>query len=347
MKNKILILFVFLSIAICQGPYRYGTTGANFLEIGMGSAGNSMGEAYVAVADDLSASYWNPAGLASINKNQVMFMQQPWIVGINTNFVSVAVPIPNVGTIALSSTNVDYGSMEVTTLEYQDGTGEKYSASDYAIGLSYARNLVPWFSFGATGKYISTQIWHSKASAFAVDLGVVVTTGFFTFSKKKEDGLKIGMSISNYGTRLKYDGIDLVNYIDIDPDEGGNFKWVPANFRMDSWTLPIIFRIGIAGHPISTDIHKLTFAIDALHPNNNNESVNVGSQYQLNIPGYGSFFLRAGYKGLFMNDSQYGLAIGGGVLINLFGNRAISFDYAYKDIGILGNTHSYTIGLVL
>ena len=345
MKKSILILIAIASVGFSQGPYRYGTTGANFLEIGIGSVGGAMGEAFVGVADDLSSAYWNPAGLAFINRNELMFLQQPWLIDINTTFTAAAMAIPNVGTIAISATHLDYGNTEVTTLDYQDGTGELYSASDYAIGLSFARKLVPWFSFGATGKYITSQIWHSKSSAMALDLGVVVTTQFFSVSDNRNDGLKIGMSISNYGTQLKYDGIDIVNYIDIDPNEAGNFEWVPANFRMDSWTLPVIFRIGIAANPIVTDKHKLTLAIDALHPNNNSESVNVGAQYKLTIPGYGSFSLRSGYKGLFLYDSQYGLTFGGGLVFNILGNRAIRLDYAYKDMGILGNIHSYTVGL--
>ena len=46
---------------------RYGTTAANFLEIGIGSRPNAMGEAYVAIASDLTSIYWNPAGLANVN----------------------------------------------------------------------------------------------------------------------------------------------------------------------------------------------------------------------------------------------------------------------------------------
>jgi hypothetical protein len=49
-------------------PYRVGTTTANFLEIGAESAGSAMGEAYVSVARDLSAVYWNPAGLSFMNR---------------------------------------------------------------------------------------------------------------------------------------------------------------------------------------------------------------------------------------------------------------------------------------
>ena len=72
-----------------QMIYRYGTTAANFLEIGVGSDGNAMGEAYVAVTDGLSSIYWNPAGLASLEDPSVSFMMQPWIVDINMLLLQV------------------------------------------------------------------------------------------------------------------------------------------------------------------------------------------------------------------------------------------------------------------
>ena len=67
-----------------------------------------------------------------------------------------------------------------------------------------------WFSFGANAKYLTSKIWHSEASAFALDLGVQVQTDLLAFGGKRNDGMKIGMSISNYGTRMQYDGIDLL-----------------------------------------------------------------------------------------------------------------------------------------
>ena len=56
---------------------RYGTTTANFLEIGIGSGPSAMGEAYVAVANDISSIYWNPAGLSYLTEPSALFMVQP------------------------------------------------------------------------------------------------------------------------------------------------------------------------------------------------------------------------------------------------------------------------------
>lgn len=340
------ILLFQVTTTQAQKPYRVGTTAANFLEIGVGAAGSAMGEAYVSVANDLSSIYWNPAGLAFMEHNEAQFMYQPWIVDINTEFAGAALKVQGLGTFAASIFHVDYGQMKVTTLEYQDGTGEVFSANDYNVNLAFSRKLAEWFSFGATGKFVSSQIWHSSASAVALDLGVIVNTHFFSPNGERGSGLRIGMSISNYGTRLKYDGIDLLNPIDILPDQNGNYSDVAGQFHPQEWELPLIFRLGTSYDLLHTSYSRLTLAVDALHPNNNSESINIGGQYELTIPTAGKFYLRGGYKSLFMDQSEYGMTFGAGMLLQMLGNVGIKIDYAYKTMGVLENPQCFTIGII-
>jgi hypothetical protein len=342
----VLIVAAWTSAGFSQQPYRQGTTAANFLEIGFGSAGCAMGDAYVSVANDMSAVFWNPAGLAYMENSEVMFNYQPWLVDMNAMFVGAGLTFPRVGTFALSLIQMGYGSMEVTTLDMQDGTGEQFDANDMAVGLSYGKRLVQWFSFGATAKYISSQIWHMRASAFALDLGVMIKTRFFSPTGNREDGLNIGMSISNFGTRMRYNGIDLLNPIDILPYEQGNYGDVPGQFRLEGWELPLIFRIGFSIHPLVTRSHRMTLSCDALHPNNNTESVNIGGQYEFTIPNGGTFFLRGGYKALFMEDSEFGFTFGGGFILRMMQNTGLKVEYAYRGMGLLGEIHSYSFGIL-
>ena len=72
-----LILLISVS-GFPKEPYRVGTTAAPFLEIGIGSSGIALGDAYVASVQDMSAIYWNPAGLAMLKSSEVLFMYQPW-----------------------------------------------------------------------------------------------------------------------------------------------------------------------------------------------------------------------------------------------------------------------------
>ena len=177
MMNKTLLIIFYLFVTCISSLHgeminRYGTTTASFLEIGVGSRSSAMGEAYVAVANDISSIYWNPAGLANVTRPSAMFMMQPWIVDIDMLFLGSAFPLPGIGTIGLGITQVDYGDMDVTTLEYQEGTGETFKATDLAATLTFSRKIVSWFSFGSSLKYINSNIWHSSASAIAGDLGV-------------------------------------------------------------------------------------------------------------------------------------------------------------------------------
>ncbi len=331
---------------LAQEPTRVGTTAANFLEIGYGAAGAALGDAYVSMADDISSLYWNPAGLAAMRKNQALFVYQPWIAGIKTSFAGVGMLLGNYGTLAMGMTSVNYGDMKVTTMAMQEGTGELFSANDMSFSVAYARNLTTWFSFGASFKYISSEIWHTNASAFATDLGVIINTYFFSPNGRREQGMNIGMSISNYGTRMRYDGIDLTNPIDILPDENGNFSDVPGRFHLSEWELPLIFRLGISMTPFYTDHHELLLAADAIHPNNNGESLNLGAQYAFTSAGFGRLFLRGGYKALFMKNSEFGMTLGAGVETFLLYNTGMKIEYAWRDMGILGAINSFGITLL-
>ena len=346
MKKFINSFIIFILILPLQSQVinRYGTTSANFLEIGVGSDGSAMGEAFVAVTDGVSSIYWNPAGLASLEKSTVAFMMHPWVVDINMLFTGGAFVIPGVGNVGFGITQMDYGDMPVTTLEYQEGTGENFTASDLAASLTFSRKIVSWFAFGSSIKYIRSNIWHSSANSFAVDLGVLVNTKFFSFTGNDADGMNIGMSISNYGTRMKFDGIDIYQPVDISEYEEGNYGDVAGQFRPSEWELPLIFRIGIALKPIVSSFSKVTISVDALHPNNNSESINAGISMDNTIAGFGVFSLRGGMKAIYMDSPQYGYTGGLGFEIFYLGNRSVSIDYAYKSMGILGDVHAYTVG---
>lgn len=352
MKYRKLIFFALITLLICanilsaqNSPNRVGTTVSNFLELGYDPKGIAMGEACVSTVNDLSSIYWNPAGLAFMQKNEMFFAYQPWLVGTQTYIASAGLVVPSIGTFAACVMGINYGEMEVTTMELQEGTGEIYTPTDLAISFSYGRRLTSWFGFGATAKYVHSSIFHSSANAIAADFGVIINTGYFSPTDKK-DGMRIGMCLSNYGTRMKYGGLDMLRSVDISPDEAGNYKDIKVEYKTDSWELPLIFRIGISVNPIVTTVHRLTLAADALHANNNNESVNIGAKYTLNIPGIAKLFLRGGYRSIFLEDSEFGPTFGGGVLFQSMHGNAVQVDYAYRNIGILGNTNVVGVSIL-
>jgi len=347
-KDNKHIIFTLIAVLMCaqlliaQSPTRVGTTAANFLELGYDPKGIAMGDAVVSTVSDLSSVYWNPAGLSDMSGNEVYFTYQNWVVDTYTFFAGAAFVAPSLGTFAVSILGINYGEMEVTTLELQEGTGENFTPTDLAVNLSYGRSLTPWFGFGATLKYIHSSIYHLSANAFALDLGVKISTSFLAPSGTNTDGMKIGMSLSNYGTRMQYEGLDLMRSIDISPDEAGNYKDVKVEYQTDAWELPLVFRAGISLTPIVNTNHSLTLSADALHTNNNNETVNLGAEYGLNFPGTAKVFLRGGYRGVFLESSEFGPTFGLGLMLQIAKQNALQFDYAYRSIGILG--YSNVIG---
>ena len=126
----------------------------------------------------------------------------------------------------------------------------------------------------------------------------------------------------------------------------GNYESAPGKLSGQEWEMPLIFRIGASVTPVLTDMHEIVLSVDALHPNNNSESVNVGAQYSLTFPSFGKLFLRGGYKGLFMEDSQYGVSYGLGLQIDMMSNQSIKVEYACRSIGILGNVQSIGVSLL-
>jgi hypothetical protein len=292
-----------------------------------------MGSAYVSVVEDATAMYWNPAGLARVKGNEAVFSHAQWFADIRMSFAGVAMNLGNLGTIGVSGQFETMDEMERTTLLEPDGTGEMFGAGSFAFGLSYARKLTDRFSIGMSGKFIHERIYHSTAKGAALDVGALFDTQFH--------GMKIGMSITNYGTKMQLGGRDMQTQKDPGPTVTGNNENIPAYFKTDAFELPLLFRVGA-----SVDLLKgygksnLILAADALHPNDDVESVNVGGEYIFN----GMVSLRAGYKSLFSRDSEEGFSFGGGLHYPLGGVR-VEIDYAYHEFGRLNDIQKFTIGL--
>lgn len=348
--NFRIILLLLIAFAgqslLAQTPVKMGTTAANFLEIGVGSAAVGMGSAYTTIAEDVSAIYWNPAKIAWLQNSEVMFMHQPWLVGINFNYLGFALPLQNVGVLGLGLSMLNSGEIEETTLDYQDGTGATYDATSMAFSLSFARDLTSYFSFGFSGKYIRERVATMAASALAVDLGVYVVTPFFQRPESKIQGIQIGMCISNYGGKMRLAGNDTYIAHDADPDHSGDNDKIDAHYSMGEYNLPTSFRVGLAYDLMNSKTHRITLATDAYHPNNNYEYVNAGVQYRISLWESLELKLRGGYKTLFLKDSVQGLSLGFGMRLKSSATGTLRLDYGYSDMGELGKVNSYTLSLL-
>jgi hypothetical protein len=336
MKIKILtILIAFTSVTLFSQVSKVGTTAAAFLEIGPGAVATGMGGAFVSVANDATALYWNPSGMADFTKNEVTIFHANWIASTNFDYAALVIPLGEAGNIGLSFTSFSMADEMVRTVDLPEGTGEFFSAGDIAVGLSYARKLTDRFSIGFTAKYIQESIWHESASAVAIDAGTIFRTDLF-------NGLTIGASISNFGTQMKLAGSDIRTFARVNPNLLGSNDQIPYVVELDSWDLPFLFQIGVSTNIIKNDDYRILVSVDALHPNNNYESMNIGGQFSFRE----FLFIRGGFRNLFLKDSEGGLTLGIGVNSKLlFSDDFVSFDYAYRNFGKLDNVHTLSVDI--
>lgn len=333
----ILSVFFFIGITIpgqvwAQNVSKVGTTAAQFLQIGVGGRATAMGGAFVAVSDDASALYWNPAGITSIKKNEIISTHSEWLAGLDFNYLGAVFNFEKIGNVGFALTMLNVPKMLVRTEEFQEGTGETFDAADIAFGITYASSVGERFSVGGTVKFIQQRIWHTKSRAIAVDLGTKYKTDFL-------GGMVIGATIYNFGSDMKMQGRDLRTFVDPDPIGEGNNDRVPVNFETDSWSLPLNFQFGIAFEPLKTPMHNILIAIDALHPSSNYESVNIGGEYGFQK----RVFLRGGYEALFLKDVEAGVNAGFGVNQKLSSGLLAKLSYGYKTMGRLGNIHTLAL----
>ena len=309
---------------------KVGTTSADFLSVPVGARATAMGGAVSAVVNDGTSIYWNPAGLAGIRNGIFTVENAEWIADITFNYLSVILPAGS-GTMGFGVTALRTGEMEVTTEEQQDGTGETFRAGSYAFALSYGRSLTDRFSIGANVKLITEHISNSTANGVALDIGTLFTTPF--------RGIRLGASISNFGTKMKMSGDDLLVPVDIAPGMEGNNQSTRGRITTDPFDLPLMMRIGLAGEVYETGNSRITVAVDALNPNNNQQYVNVGSEIAL----LGEVvLLRGGYSELFLEDSERSFTAGAGLRYG-FGSLDVAFDYAYEAHENLNGVNRFTL----
>lgn len=323
-----------LSLVFAQSTNKAGTSSAQFLKIEIGAKQIGMAGATAGLVNDESSMYWNPAGLVDIKRVSFHASYTNWFADLKHNYFGFVLPVSDNQVIGVSATMLTMDEMEITTELSPKGTGEFFEAADIAVGLTYSMQLVEFFSFGATVKYVTESIYNETASAFAIDLGTRLNTGY--------KGIKIGMSFTNFGTKMQMEGRDLQKTYDPLPTNATNVG-VKSNLQTEAWELPLNFKVGIGWDVINSydamiidNMNKLRIAVDANHPNDAPENLVCGFEYiWQNL-----LALRSGYH---FNDDVRRWAVGVGVNWNIPNTMRIGVDYAFQDLVRLGEVHSFTV----
>jgi len=166
-----------------------GQAGA-FLSWGAGARSLGMGKAFVSVADDASATYWNPAGLSKIEQQEAVGLHTQLFAGTMYDFLSYVYPTVELGTFGASFTSLYLGGFEVVN-EDNIKTGE-FSDARAALGLSYGREMLEGLDLGVNLKYLYHKIYTYTKGNVILDLGLLWTPPWWRLKH-----LRLGINIQN------------------------------------------------------------------------------------------------------------------------------------------------------
>ncbi|MEW6041085.1 MAG: PorV/PorQ family protein, partial [Elusimicrobiota bacterium] len=315
------LLFIFYTVSLYAGE---GTSTANFLKIGAGARSIAMGEAFTAVSDDVSAVYWNPAGLAQLKLLELSIMHNRWVEDINYQFVGYALPlshqvikkekqyrtpVPSVLAVSAYYLSMEpiqgYYGKEQSDSSLWGMQSSKLTAYDVAGAVSYARQIAGRSSItgmqlfaGTTLKYVNKKLAGSSATGIAADASLLYLPGW----RMLGGGWRFGLNLKNLGTGLK--------------------------FEKETSPFPLDTKFGLA---YTKDILGNNF-IFSLDYSGVVSAVSAGAEYTF----WDLITLRAGYK-----SSKH---LDGGIRAGLgIGTQNVRFDYAFAPFGYLGETQRFSL----
>ncbi|MCX5786280.1 MAG: PorV/PorQ family protein [Elusimicrobia bacterium] len=302
-----------VSLILCCCPFGYGaqSSAAQFLKLGFGARALGMGESFVAVADDISSVYYNPAGLALKGgaKEKEFLFSHAW-------------HIQDMGISQLGFTKRPYGfaltyfsAGEIEGMDSNQTPTGNFTAEDLAFSAGYGFD-VNALHLGVNGRYIHQRIKSSAASAVCSDFGAL-----YHF-----DGTPYwaGASVSNLGTKIKF--VD------------------------ESFPLPLIYRLGAAADfkgqklllALEADFpNDSGAAIRAGAEYRGVDNVAFRLGYKT-----GSSSDRDAILGRELGSSSSGVSSLYGFYAGVgFNYRSFALDYAFLPYGELGNSHRFSVGV--
>ena len=309
-----------------------GTSFGQFVLIEPGARIAAMGNAGATLGDGLQSVYYNPAAIGLLEAVGIDFSHAEWFAGINYDHVATGVPLGKWGRGYLGITSLNSGEIDVRTVEMPLGTGERFTVADLSAGLGWGFMVTDRVAAGVQVNYLQEKIWHSTASTF--------TFSFGTLYRASPNGLRLGASLSHFGTDAGFEGRDLAITYDEDPNRTGDNNTLPGDRSTGEYPVPMLFRVGVSMPYRFGMGWKALLAADAAHPSDDGESLSLGGEIEYRD----LVALRAGYQSLFLEDSELGFTLGAGFRGRL---ETVNYrlDYGWADQGRLEGTHRITMGV--
>ncbi len=187
--NKVIFAVVFTISISFSNSFKFAKYAGDFLTIGVGGRALGMGGAFTSVANDVTAGYWNPAGLVEISNTQIILMHDERFAGIvNYDYVGLAFKPINFYSFGISIIRIGIDDIPFTGNEFIDNNGnlvfdpdvdrldpDKFSyvsSSDWVTIVSFAKNSNEKFSIGGNVKFIYRKIEKNTGIGIGFDFGI-------------------------------------------------------------------------------------------------------------------------------------------------------------------------------
>jgi hypothetical protein len=345
---KATAVFALLAISFNQifagNPQRAGQAGASELLINPWARTSGFGGANIASVRGLEGIYSNVAGLAFTQKTEIIFSQTSWLqygskmfsaedaVSTISSF-GFSQKMGESGVLGFSVMSMDFGDIEITTVELPDGGIGTYSPKFMNMSVSYAKIFSNSIYGGATVKIISEQISNVGASGVALDAGIQYVTG-------AKDNMKFGISLKNVGPRMSYTG-DGLSFRGIVGD-GDDYK-MTVEQRSSELELPALLNIGMS-YDLNVQRHRITGAGAFTSNSFQKDQYRLGGEYSYRE----MFMVRMGYtyeEGISNSSTTALRGPSAGFTVELpMGDNGSTFglDYSYRHTDPFQGSH--TIG---
>jgi hypothetical protein len=216
---------------------RSGQAGAAELLINPWARSSGWGGVNVANVEGLEGMFNNVAGIAFTPQTELIFSYTDWLKGADISLMSfgIAQRVGESGVFGLTIMSMNFGDIEITTIDLPEGGIGEFSPRYVNIGLAYAKAFSNSIYGGLELKIINEAIADATAQGIAIDAGIQYVTG-------ERENVKFGISLRNVGPKMKFsgDGFSLKTFV---PSNDNQFT---TTQRGAAFELPAQLNIGAA-----------------------------------------------------------------------------------------------------
>jgi len=242
--TRLIMVSLLIIASASAAAFAQGESGAGCLIIPPGARGNGMGQSFGAIADDATAMWWNPAGMAFVGHNALDLMHSQLVPDLASDvffeYIGGTYQIKGIGTVGFALQYLTYGEWTVTgTTPDELGTASSWEIAPMIGG---AIKLGDQFSLGMNLKFIYVSLapaWatlegtEGTGSSVAVDFGGLWKVPDFGISSVKVRRLDLGLTVSNLGPSITYMNRDQA--APLPRNLRGSIAWAPVWSEVSKW----------------------------------------------------------------------------------------------------------------